>query len=479
MHCTVSDRLYFHDPPREVAQALMKHFRIRNPAYAAAEKFSPHGMKYSKIPEYLYAGEFDGVDVALPRCVSIPMEIIPAKYRAEVESINVTDNRVKALQSFPPLRITLNPIQDAIFASFNATDPYDRLGHLIVVGTSGGKTIAMLNLARACRHKTLILVHRNLIKETAWITDIDKAFGGSTVPGIWQGSSRIVGEHFTIAMCQTVARMQAGPRKAFLSQFGTMLLDEAHICPQPYISNIVDLCPAVYRIGGTATPDVAHQKHLFLHWAFGKPSYVNKDSESENQLPIAEARFEFTKFTYAADPDVPLEVEEVVRAMGDNALRNQQIVRCVETDLRSGHHVLLTTSRVEHAMVLHSLLSKHDPALLTGGRVFGRVQHDLWVAELMSGKKRLAVATYQTVFEGSSFPPIDRLHIAHALGNRNAVTQLAGRVRRKSPDTGKTDARLTVYVDGNVPVLRRRVVHVMLPALKALKVRGLDGVFFT
>lgn len=229
---------------------------------------------------------------------------------------------------------------------------------------------------------------------------------------------------------------------------------------------------------GTATPELSQFKHKFLYWSAGMPMYVNKSTESDNQLPIAEVRIEFTKFKFTVPDDRPLVVEEVMRALSDDTARNQQIVGCVEKDLADGHRVLLVTSRVEHALVLNSLLSKHKAAVLVGNRLFGSKAFDSGVASSAAGTQRLVIATNQLVQEGTSLPPLDRLHVAMPIANKQTVTQLVGRIRRKSPLTGKTDARVTIYFDANVSTLSKRVRYAMIPVLRALGAPNLKDIFF-
>ena len=478
MEAILSDRLYLHGIPTETITGLNEHLRITNPKWQDVKRFSRTGGRYTSVSQFIYAGEVLGDhDIALPRSVILPAELLPSK----LLELDIKDKRNKSPITFPPLRVTLNSMQKAVAVKFKQIIAEDiPPAFLLKAGTSFGKTICMLNLARIAKQKTLVLTHRQLIFDT-WVADIDKAFAGATTAGIVRQSKIRIGEHYTVAMLQTLDRWDKDDLAALFAEFGTVILDEAHICPMPFIEGVVSRCPALYRIGGTATISRKGGRDKMLYWVFGKPFFSTTDTSTVkgNQLSISEARIVVTKFEYEPAEDDVFDIHELDHKIIRDVARNKLIVENVLKDVDAGHSVLVTTFRKKHCLFLVRRLKKlgYNPVLLMGDRTQGRAQFDKEVEDIKSGKRRLVVATEQLIREGTNIPPLDRLHVAMSISDRKNAVQLFGRICRASPETGKTDAKVTIYFDVRTVSLRRRVTHNMIPVLRGLGVPNVQNMF--
>ena len=467
MDVTMSDRLYIEGCPTQ--SGLMRHFRITNPQYLQVKRFSPTGGKYSPVPPFLYAGIEDGETLMLPRSVVLPEELLPE----EMLDVEVADKRVKAPVKFPStINITLNKMQTAMQQRFEKVCREEvPPGFLCRVDMSFGKTIGMLNLARVAGQKTLVLTHRKIIFDV-WRKDIDKMFGRSIDVGLVNATSKSIGKHITIGMLQTIQNRNALWLEQFLKLFGTVILDEAHICPMPYVNGVIGQCPALYRIGGTATIERKEIVRKQLYWVFGEPAFKFSDAAqvSGNQISIDEARIVRTQFLYEPEDEGVFDAHEMTQKLIKNKKRNRQIVEEVVKDLNSGHRVLLATSRVAHTVWLARRLRKagFSPIVLTGGRTQGAKQANEDIEQLKAGKRNLLIATEQLIREGANIEPLDRLHVAVPITSQKNFTQLCGRICRTAP--GKVDAKVTIYFDLRTPALRKRISVGMLPVLRKLKV---------
>lgn len=469
----LSDQVYFHNAPDCLRDALDEHFKIENPAYKNVMRFSTSGGRYTQVPEHIR-----GLKQLSPSCFSLPRAVqFPDKAVAPYAEVVIQDKRTKVPVEFPAVRVTLNPMQKQLLTSFQKACLADIPdGLLLKAGTSFGKTIGMLRLAAEAGQRTLILTHRKLIFDV-WLAEIEKVFGwGRThaCVGSIQGAHCQLGTHITVAMLQTLSRQRDRYQSSFFNSFGTVILDEAHICPMPFIEDVVSRCGALYRIGGTATLDRTDGLEKLLYWHFGKPFFTNTDSRTvkANQIPISEVRLVNTRFKYEPEEEDIFDIHALNQQLIHDGVRNRLIIKNVIADLKEEHYVLLTTSFKKHVAFLVSRLKQagYHPFVFTGDRAQGNRAFDEQVAQLQRGEHRLLVATEQLIREGTNLPPLNRLHVAFPHGNPGTATQLFGRIQRASPHTNKVDAKVTLYFDILTPTLRRRVMRVMLPALKKLGV---------
>lgn len=477
MKIILKDRLYFYGLQSSLVDALHDHFRIPNPAFAAVKKYSKYGTRFTKVPEYLcLADRLSATSISLPRGITLPQE----KKFDSLLDIEIEDERVCLPKiSFPLPALKLNNMQERLEKQFVAAISKEvSPAFLVVAGTAFGKTIGMLNITRLTRQPVLILTHRVLIRDV-WLAEIKKFFAGKADVGCIQGkpSQWERGKHFTVAMEQTLHRYQDQLPELFKC-YGCVIQDEAHLTPQPYIQGILNDCPALYRIGCTATPKARNQLHKIIYAVLGEP-WFNESATSApaNQISINEIRFVHTGFKYESSSEV-FDQNDLTEKLMQNINRNKLIVEKAIEDIQKGKRVLIVSSRVAHCETLVEMLKQRGLTsfLFIGSRPQGKEQFDQEVFLLQKGKHNLVVSTEQLIREGVNIPPLDRLHITMPLGSTSNTIQLCGRICRSH--AGKEDAKVTVYVDGKVPSLRRRVSYGMLPAFRQLKISGIEKIWF-
>jgi len=492
MQVIMKDRLHFNGLPETLAEKLYQSYRVANPAYNAIKKYSAHGVKYTKVPQYLYAGyKPQETAVILPRGIVLPEDGV----FDELGSRDIVDLRhtVEPVE-FPCSRIKLNPMQCQLEKAFRESIKEEvSPGYLIVAGTAFGKTIGLLNLASITKQPTLVLTHRTLIRD-AWMADFQKMFGREHSVGLIQNQPRkwVISPFVTIAMEQTLHNHPDHWKELF-SHFGCVIQDECHITPAPYIQNIISAIPALYRLGGTATPRRRDHLEKLVYWTFGDVWFSAQDSAqvSDNQLSIDSIKFVHTRFEYEGENEV-FDIHEMMNKLCDDAPRNTLIVKNVLHDLRGGNSVLVVSTRVAHCEKLVELLTAAgaNPLLFIGSRPQGHEQFQDDVQALQHRRRRLVVATEQMIREGTNIPALNRLHITVPIADKGNTIQLCGRISRSYSKPAikagfvmrkkyvKKNGRVTVYLDMKVPSLRRRVAFGMLQAFKELKIKSVDNFWF-
>jgi superfamily II DNA or RNA helicase len=276
-----------------------------------------------------------------------------------------------------------------------------------------------------------------------------------------------------------MARKDIEELTELLGQFGTVIIDEAHICPMPFIRSVLMRSPSLYRIGGTATLDNYKAGTKLVKWTLGEVAFTSEDINAVkgNQMPITHCHVEFTKFEYEAEDDDIFDMNALNYNLVNDVDRNYLILQKALADVDAGHRVLITSSRVAHCKLLEEMckVRGYFPVVLTGTKEDGVGGFKEDVSEIKSGLACLVLATDQLIREGANLEPLDRLHVAFPIASRLNFKQLVGRIGRRSDATGKTDAEVTLYFDHKVPTLRKRVTQKMLPVLRELDVPNLQN----
>lgn len=474
MKALLTGGLELHGFPPEFVYALHDHFRVRNPAYQNVVRFSPHGVKYTNVPEWLHAGDVNKERAIFPRCITLPESLLSSA--GSLANLEVEDQRVRAPARHPEPVLAPHAGQRSVLERFEKLLRRDEAarGWLLVAGTAFGKTILGLELLRRLKQRSVVIVHREIIKQ-AWFADAGKFYGSLSGVSLIQGppSGWEIGKHLTIAMAQTL-NAHLYEASVVLRRFGTLLLDEAHICPMNFIQTLVGMCPAAYRIGVTATPQRKDKLHQMLYWHFGEPAITTeKGVMSASQMQIAKVHYVWTRFAYKQAREDVYDHHELMGQLIHDDRRNALILERAERDFRTGHSVLVTTSRREHAELLHAELcrrtGKRDACAMLLGSMRKADIADV-LRRIDRREVRALVATHQFICEGANIPRLDRLHVSVPLGDRSVTAQLCGRISRKAP--GKTPPEVTVYLDSRCPSLRRMVSTEMMPAFRKLNIPG-------
>jgi superfamily II DNA or RNA helicase len=138
--------------------------------------------------------------------------------------------------------------QDAAFAA--GTKAFSETGGGVLTLPPGyGKTAMALAFAGHLKFKTLIVVHKEFLANQ-WRDRIKTFCPGATIGRIQQDVFDVE-KDFVIAMIQTMCMRELGS----LSQFGFLIVDEAHhIGAAAFSQAMLKLCPK-YTLGLTATPE--------------------------------------------------------------------------------------------------------------------------------------------------------------------------------------------------------------------------------
>lgn len=287
-----------------------------------------------------------------------------------------------------------------------------------------GKTVVAIHVARSLGRRFLVVVSRALLLEQ-WVERLG-AFMPRASVGVLQGRRRELDRDAAVATIQTLARLPESYDGA-LSDFGLVVVDEAHHFAARCFAEVFYRVPARYALGLSATPERRDGLTELLRHYMGEVLAFGASERCEAKAlcvlrPHAEA---------PAQGLSPLELQRRRTALASDAARNALILAIARAALAAGRRTLLLSDRVAHLEALR--LGLPGAFVITAGTR----------AEERPRDCALLLATFGMASEGFDVPSLDCLILAAASSD---VTQAVGRVLRAAE--GKRDARVIDLVDG-------------------------------
>ncbi len=336
--------------------------------------------------------------------------------------------------------------------------------------TAFGKTVVGSYLIAKRKVNTLILVYNSALLEQ-WKKSLETflAFDGEKPTyttktgrvktrdfvGQLSGSKNTLNGIVDIAIMQSV--VSGGDVKAFVKNYGMVIVDECHHVPAISFEKILKEVIAEFVYGLTATPKRkdGHQPIIFMQC--GPVRY--KTTAAEQALKSGFDHVitpRFTRLRIAQKENENRGINEIYSAVVESEARNSMVINDVISAFNENRYSIVLTERYEHALNLYSELSKQvsNVFLLTGrGTVKEKREALEKIKQIPDGTSFVIVATGKYIGEGFDEPRLDTLFLAMPIAWQGTLAQYAGRLHRKCD--GKTEVRIYDYVDIFVDVLER------------------------
>jgi superfamily II DNA or RNA helicase len=325
----------------------------------------------------------------------------------------------------------------------------------VIAPPGRGKTEIGLAFAAACKTRTLVVVHtRDLFKQ--WEERAAASVPSASVGKI-QGPHCQV-EHITIAMAQTL-KQYLGRGGKFWRQFGCIIVDESHHAAAETWEWVLNVCPAYYRFGLTATDKRADARHPLVRFLIG-PTISRIDFKSDVPLTVVPVETGFRSRFGGA------QWSSLMRNLVHDPDRNLRIADIVLKEWAQGNSVLVLSRQIKHLenikRAIDALYATEHPGgraegihLLTGTGMTQR-QRDALVDAFREGHASVILAT-QLADEGLDVPRLNRVLLVFPGKHDGRIVQQIGRSIRKH--SAKVDAIVYDFVDDFVPVLGRQFVE--------------------
>lgn len=287
-------------------------------------------------------------------------------------------------------------------------------GAVLSLGTGGGKTVVACHLIAHLGVKTVVLVHKDVLR-VQWAQRIEQFLPGTSVSFV-KGTTVDLSGDIIIAMIQTVVS-----RAVAWEGIGYVIADETHhLGAEVFSTSLRGLCTP-YTLGLSATPERKDGLTKIVFWFMGPLAYqsarqdmghvvvdvVRYDCPAYRQLP-PQTRF--------GNVDYPAVMSDLV----DDVARTDRIVREILAILHKEptRSVLVLSHRRDHCTELARKIPGAVAFLGTQGKK--RTHDDHLVA-------RVVCATFALASEGYDDARLDTLVLATPCSD---VTQAAGRILR-------------------------------------------------
>lgn len=314
---------------------------------------------------------------------------------------------------------------------------------LVIRPPGTGKTQIALAFAARVGTPTLVIVHTEDILQQ-WLEYAERA-----IPELAGRIGVIRGKHetfgpLTIGTVQTLRKMVVERDARYWKKFGAVILDEAHHASAPTFEAVMNLMPAHYRFGFTASPTRADGLHPSMKFIIG-PIIHRKKFSSTVKLRVIPVKTKF-RFKYRGHYDW----SPLLNALVTDRARNRRIAYIADREIERGNSVLILSRRIEHLELIGEAMNE-DAEILTGRK--NSADRKRILQEFREGKVRCLLAT-QLADEALDVPRLNRVILTHPGKHEGRIIQQIGRAIREHPD--KRDAKIYDIVDPKIGVLKRQ-----------------------
>lgn len=325
-------------------------------------------------------------------------------------------------------------------------------------GTGSGKsTLSMAAIAESHCNALVIVDTKGLAKQ--WIERAERELRIDPADIGMIGGGRFDLRPFTIGMPKSIVKRaeNAQHREAMLGYFGFVVCDEVQGAAADTLQRSVDLFPARYRLGVSASEKRRDGKQFLIYDQFGdEPAFDIEREELVRQGFILDVEIRVVptnlRAAWGGDATTGNAYDALLEKMGADADRNALAVQFACEEVLAGEQVLMLAHRREHCRALDQMLCAHHvpSGFLIGGDDY-EAQFDRTKARLLSGDAKVGVGTYQAIGKGIDLPRIGvGVAVTPILANEQVFNQARGRFCRTSHSTGKTRARMYVLWDRHV-----------------------------
>jgi superfamily II DNA or RNA helicase len=439
--------------PPALREEICAALTIRNPDKDRA--LSEHIRGAADLPDELWLWSERGGRLILPRGFAHRLQTIALHHHEQVEWKS-------GMRLYPPSQRCFADWPQIELRDYQAqarNEMLDWASGICMAPTGVGKTRIALEVARWAGQPTLVIVDKiSLAKQ--WMTVIADSYGyeaGFIGDGVWKE------QHFTVALRQSLWARRENTPAGFWTYWGMLILDEVHHASAETLTDLIQRFTAFYRLGYSATPVMNEDLFSTIEAIVGPIVHRTLAADVAEVLvkpsvvvvPTA-FEFDFVPTHMRGHQRVQNNYTAVMAALCADDRRNNLIVDIALEEADAGHHVLITTRRVEHVeriiekIALRVAVQDIAPFLyvLTGKQ--SKIYEET--------RRAIASATTGTILvstiadEALDIPRLDRLIMAYPARRVPLVEQQIGRIGR--PAGGKTDAIVFDIYDEKIGVMK-------------------------
>ncbi len=423
----------------QLVKFLREKLNFFNTEYLVKEKM---GISTYQTEKYFKLISEAGEYVLLPR--GFLNELISFCKEQNVKYKIIDERKLQTEVSFMP-KITLYDYQQSSLEEIGNQE------YGVVVAPPGaGKTVIGLKLIADKSQPSLILVHRKQLLDQ-WVERIQSFLG---IPkkdiGQFSGNKKTLGKEITVAMMQSLIKMDEEEKKKLTNEFGTIIIDECHHIPAKTFRELITEFNPYYIYGFTATPKRKYNDEKLIYYYIGEIlTTLNFDNTIKKIKHKKGEKYTIVE-TYQTELKVPFDrkidtFEVLSKVLVYDSNRNTLITQDILKKIMAGKKILVLTERKEHVEVLNLYLKSHCEVMtLTGDDSASK--RNLKIEQLKLGHFQVLIATGQLFGEGLDLPILDCLFLVYPFSFEGKLIQYIGRIQRSENQKVIVD-----YVDQNIP----------------------------
>lgn len=356
----------------------------------------------------------------------------------------IDERKLQTAVTFKP-KIALYDYQQSAFDEI-AGQEYG----VIVAPPGAGKTVIGLKIIAEKSQPSLILVHRRQLLDQ-WIERI-QSFLGIPKKDIGQisGNKKTIGKEITVAMMQSLIKIEGEEKEKITNTFGTIIIDECHHIPAKTFRELITQFNPYYLYGLTATPKRKYNDEKLIYYYIGEIlTTIDQNKAATKQKQKSHEKHTIIE-TYETTLAVPFDrktdtFEVLSKILVYDSSRNMLITQNILKKIMAGKKILVLTERKEHVGVLNLYLKNHCEVMtLTGDDSVSR--RNLKHEQLNLGHFQVLIATGQLLGEGLDLPILDCLFLVYPFSFEGKLIQYIGRIQRSENQKVVVD-----YMDQNIP----------------------------
>jgi len=426
--------------PKVVVNFLKEKLNFANLEFIIRKRI---GVNVYGLEKYFKLIENQGDEVAIPRGFINELVVFLNEQNIKFEII---DERIKLKPVKFETSCKLFDYQEEAVREI-----ITRENGLLVSPPGSGKTIIGIDIIAKLKQPTLILVHKKQIFDQ-WLERIEDFTNVSKREiGQYVSSKKKVGKKITVAMVQTLSRMEN--LEELKDKFGLIIIDECHHMPAKMFRSVVTKLNPFYLYGLTATPERKNNDGNLI------PIYLGEILHKiENNFRVNEK--ELTRDTpkviiNETDLGVPFKVKAdnfqlLSKIIVFDSNRNRQIVEDIKKEANSGRKCLVLTERKEHIEVLGCYLKKEFEVIEFSGDLTEKKRREK-TRQINDGNFQILLATGQLIGEGTDFQNLESLFLVFPFAFQGKLIQYIGRIQRENDGNNK----IYDYRDKKVEYLER------------------------
>jgi len=426
--------------PDPLKRATKKMLTIDNPLFF---KRLDMGLSNWNINATLVYYEIQGDVLDIP--IGALHHVIEMAQEEGIKDIEIIDNRVSNLlpEYFQNLQFTgtLRDYQQAIVDTCMT-----KTVGIVEAMTGSGKTITFVALTIKRKEPTLILVHtielaNQTVKAFAKFTNLKEEDIGFIGDGRWEVKP------ITVALHQTMAKLDQSRFDAINERFGQIIADEVHIVGAETYYHTMTHLSAKYKFGFSATPKRDDGLTEVIHFATGPKIYKVDTDLLEDVLvkpTIVRINTNYHFPIFSSD-----EYQTLITDLSENQDRNQLIVNTANSPEYKDRTMCFLCVRLAQVELLKEKFGD-EAEILTSKMT--KKQRKLVMEKLLNGECKKIISTYALFSTGIDVPQLDLAFLCAPLQSEVKLKQTAGRLMRKAP--GKTEATMIDFVDVKVSLLK-------------------------